>query len=98
MDATRHMTVGIRDQAAVIFALAAVWWLSLFHDPFFTCPNLFWIGIAYFCPFVLLIFQAILWISYLRAGRAHGWLWVLFALMATLSPWYLFLLVLVGAK
>ncbi len=78
--------------------LAALWWLSLLHDPFFACPNLFWIGVAYFCPFVLLIFWAVLWISYLQAGRAHGWQLVIFSLLAALSPWFLLLVMLVGAK
>lgn len=96
MDATRHITLGIRSQAAIVVALAVLWWMSLFHDPFFACPNLFWIGIAYFFPFILPVFLAILLVSHRRAARPHRWL-VRLAMLAAISPWLLFLVLFVGS-
>ena len=91
MHTLRHIDVGIRSQAVLVFALTALWWCSCFHWlSEMESSRLFWIPIFVFAPFVMLLFAAILLISYRRAGRAHRWL-VRSALLAAVSPWLLLL-------
>ena len=96
MHTFRHIDVGIRSQAGLIFVLTALWWMSLFHDAFFVCHSLFWIGVGYFAPLVLLVFLGILLFSYHRAGRPHKWFFYS-AVLAALSPWILFLAAVISA-
>jgi hypothetical protein len=82
----RQIAVGVRSQAVLVLALTVLWWLSFFHDAIFSFPNIFWVAVAYFCPFVMILFEVILIISYRQAGRTHKW-WVCLATLGTDSPW-----------
>jgi hypothetical protein len=91
MNSLRQITVGVRSQAVLVLALSMLWWLSLFQGAIFSFPGLFWVEVGYFCPLVMIVFGAILLISYWRSGRPHKWL-VWLAILATASPW-IFLLI-----
>jgi hypothetical membrane protein len=97
MHALRHIDVGIRSQAVLIFALAALWCASFFG--WFSemdSSHYSWTAIFFFMPFIMLLFGAILWVSYRRAGGAHK-RWFIAALVVTICPWIVFLLLLADA-
>ena len=85
----KSINIGVRSQSVFIYVLTILWWLSLFHDVFFTLPHIFWVGIGYFSPFILALFGVILVVSSRRAGRPHKW-WVRVAMLCAISPWVLF--------
>jgi hypothetical protein len=90
MHALRNMTVGVRSQAAIVFTLAALWWVSMFRDALWGYPSFFWVAVCYSFPFVMAIFAVILSVSYKRAGQPNRWLFWL-AMLSAFSPWVLFL-------
>jgi hypothetical protein len=90
MHALKNMTVGVSSQAAIIFTLTALWWVSMFRDALWGYPSFFWVAVCYSFPFVMLVFAAILSVSYKRASRPNRWLFRL-AMLSALSPWFLFL-------
>jgi len=91
MFSLKHISIGIRSQATIVLALTVLWWLSLFHGAIFSFPNLFWVEVGYFCPFVMILFAMILLVSYRRTGRTHKW-FVRFALLGAASPWIFLIL------
>lgn len=92
----RNIPIGVRGQAASIIILAALWWLAFFHDSVFGFPSAIWLGIGYFFPFVMIIFSAILLISYRGASHAHKW-FVWTAVLSAVSPWIVLLLSIIDA-
>jgi hypothetical protein len=57
MHALRTVTVSLRRQAVLIFALTALWWVSLFRD-FWSTGSLFWCAVWVYCPFVMLAIRS----------------------------------------
>jgi hypothetical protein len=93
----KNVKVGISAQCILIFVLTALWWMALFREVFWDIPrvdkipNILWVGIGYFCPFVLIVFAAILIRSFPKATLSQKWLMGV-AELSALSP-----LVLMGA-
>jgi hypothetical protein len=94
MKAARHIEIGIRSQATLIFFLAALWCGSFFGWLWeMGSTRIFWTAIFFFTPFVMPLFALILLISDRRTGRRHKWL-VRFSVFAASLPWILFLFLL----
>ena len=76
--------VGIPQQALIICAVTALWWLSLSRGALFSFPHLLWMAVVYFCPVVIIVFQAVLLREYLRQ-HLHPF-WTTAGLLVGVSP------------
>ena len=93
MPTRRAINIGLRSQAIIVLALMGVWYCSLIlwmRDIKVGRLGLFWDAMFLFLPFIIVIFAAIMLVSFYRNGRPHHW-WVQSAVVVVMTPWALFL-------
>lgn len=75
MRSLKKITVGVSAQAYLLLAMTAVWYGSVFGwMSEMDNRKIFWTSLFVGLPFVMLLFEIILLVSYWRAGRSHPWL------------------------
>ena len=90
----RAISIGIRCLSVIILIITFLWWQSLSYDVFFSCPNIFWIGIGYFGPFIMAVFGTIIVVAYRHSNKQYKW-WFRIAILGAFSPWMLLFVIIV---